>query len=115
MKVEHIAERLEQLAAYRTPGRPTPDFPIPLNEAALLREAARRLRILHADAAAQTYTNSQAAQHKMWALVDDATKLIVAHCNGKKRDAQLMVQDFIDNQTPHARSFVVRAIYLGED
>lgn len=49
MKVEHIVERLESLAAWLTPGVTPPKGPQPINIHLLAREAASALRMLNAE------------------------------------------------------------------
>ena len=115
MKADHIVERLENLAAYRTPGRPPPTVPIPVNEHLLLREAATLLRILQADLTTCLNPGSRTNAHQRWALVDDSTKAMVGFCEGGKRAASELLQDLIDKNFPNARSIVLREIFLGDD
>ena len=113
MKIEHIAERLDQLAAHRTPGRPRPECHVPWGEHILLREAAAQLRQMHADLMSLRHTNDQPTTHLLWALIDGDAACVVGYCNGDKASAQALAQTYGNNH--RTRTIFVRAIYLEED
>lgn len=115
MTLEQVAERLEQLAAHRTPGRPTPVFPVPICEHILLANAAQLLLRLHADSSDER--RPYAPRANCWALLDSSftPPVMVGFVNGDRATAMARVQSMIDARKPRARSFVVRAIHFGEN
>jgi hypothetical protein len=88
MALDQIVARLFQLAEHRTPaaidGIHKPPCPVPMNEFALLREAAARLQRMQVDIDNMQMSARNAKNWPHWAICDAAGKIMESTSKGRE-------------------------------
>lgn len=112
MTLEHLAARLELLAAWRTPGAPTPSGLFPIGEHLYLRDAAQRLLRLAADLELATATGQKGDDWRHWALMTPNDHIACATSLGR-RDMCDQLRTLVRDGETGARNLVLRPLYIG--